>query len=329
MTPVPLTADANDTDFGKGFKKETNVEFLLFLATIHAFQNNELYSDDKSLRIIGKNEFINIVEHSTNPAVSGNDFFANFVLTKENLQKQLRKNEKIIWVMGANKYRLELRPFICLDDENVIVPYGTLEQAKQLWVSYQSNGGMCYTIPSKMDPIKESLDRRNTELSDILLEKIREVLLAYTTPLIDLIDVRYDRIFGEKDIDYGDYDIVFYSAESKELFLIEAKYFSDSLNASGVVTDYEKMYQANGYYDHCRHRYDLVIKEKEKLKAFLGIEDSVKLHMLFVSSKPLEMDLRDEDEMVTILPLGLLDMYLNGKLLDGETGKVIETAWMI
>lgn len=89
------------------------------------------------------------------------------------------------------------------------------------------------------------------------------------------------------------------------------------------------MYQANGYYDHCRHRYDLVIKEKEKLKEFLGIEDSVKLHMLFVSSKPLEMDLKDEDEMVTILPLDLLDMYLHGKLLDGETGNIVETKWVI
>lgn len=189
---------------------------------------------------------------------------------------------------------------------------------------------MCYTHPAKMDPIKESLDRKNTELSNVLLQRIRETLLAsYNNPTVNLVDVRYDRIFGEKEIDYGDYDVIFFSSEAKELFLIEAKYFSDSLNASGIVTDYEKMYQANGYYDHCRHRYDLVIKEKEKLKEFLGIEDSVKLHMLFVSSKPLEMDLKDEDEMVTILPLDLLDMYLHGKLLDGETGNIVETKWVI
>lgn len=82
-------------------------------------------------------------------------------------------------------------------------------------------------------------------------------------------------------------------------------------------------------YAHCRHRYDLVIKEKEKLRAFLDIREPVRLHMLFVSSKPLEMDLKDENEMVTILPRGLFEMYLNGKLLDGETGKVVETKWMI
>ena len=37
------------------------------------------------------------------------------------------------------------------------------------------------------------------------------------------------------------YDLIFYSNEVKELFLIEAKFFSDSLNNSGTISDYEKM----------------------------------------------------------------------------------------
>ncbi len=51
--------------------------------------------------------------------------------------------------------------------------------------------------------------------------------------------------------------------------------------------------------------------------------------MLFVSSKPLEMELKDEDDMVTILPLGILEKYIEGKLLDGETGEVVKTDWRI
>lgn len=329
LSPVPLTAEANQTDFGKGFKSETGVEFLLFLAGIHSFQIDKLREDDKSLRIISKNEFLDYVGCCTNPSIDGASFFNSFVLTKEKLEKHLRRDEEIIWIVGANKFRHELRPFVCLDDNNVIISYGALEQAKQLWVSYQSNGGMCYTSPSKMDSIKESLDRKNTELSDVLVQKIRDELRLRYSPDVDLIDVRYDRIFGEKEIDYGDYDIVFYSDRVKELFLVEAKYFSDSLNASGTVTDYEKMYQKNGYYDHCRHRYDLVLSEKEKLKQFLNAEGNIKIHMLFISSKPLEMDLKDEDGIVTILSLGLFDMYLDGKLLDGETGEVIKTDWSI
>lgn len=55
--------------------------------------------------------------------------------------------------------------------------------------------------------------------------------------------------------------------------MIESKYFSDSLNASGTVNDYNKMFGENGYYEHCRKRYDLVLAEPDKLKAFIGTEE--------------------------------------------------------
>ncbi len=329
LSGVPLTSDANETAFGKGFKRETNVEFLLFLAVLHGFQCNMFSGDDKALNIILKTDFIEYIESYTNPQVSGKDFYENFVLTKDKIKAHLKKDEEIIWSVGVNKNRYELRPFIELDDERVIISYGALEQAKQLWVSYQSNGGMCYTSPSKSDPIKTGTEIRNKELSGLLVQKIREVLRKHYQPEVDLVDVRYDRIFGSKEVDYGDYDLVFYSKKQKVLFLIEAKYFSDSLNASGIVTDFEKMYKSGGYYDHCRGRYDLVMSEKQKLKDFVGATDEIELHMLFVSSKPLEMELKDEDSMVTILPLGILEKYIEGKLLDGETDKVIKTDWSI
>lgn len=329
LSGVPLTSYANETAFGKGFKNETNVEFLLFLAVLHGFQCNMFSGDDKALNIVPKADFIKYVESYTNPQVSGKDFYNHFVLKKDKIKAHLKKNEEIIWTLGVNKNRYELRPFIELDDDRIIISYGALEQAKQLWVSYQSNGGMCYTSPAKLDPIKMGMEIRNKELSDLLVKKIQEVLQKYYEPEVDLVDVRYDRIFGSKEEDYGDYDLVFYSEKQKVLFLIEAKYFSDSLNASGTVTDFEKMYKSGGYYDHCRGRYDLVMSEQQKLKDFVGATDEIELHMLFVSSKPLEMELKDEDNMVTILPLGILEKYIEGKLLDGETGEVVKTDWRI
>lgn len=329
LSEVPLTSEANETAFGKGFKNETNVEFLLFLAVLHGFQYNMFSGDDKALNIVPKADFIKYVESYTNPQVSGKDFYNHFVLKKDKIKAHLKKNEKIIWTLGVNKNRYELRPFIELDDDRIIISYGALEQAKQLWVSYQSNGGMCYTSPAKSDPIKMGMEIRNKELSDLLVKKIQEVLQKHYEPEVDLVDVRYDRIFGSKEEDYGDYDLVFYSEKQKVLFLIEAKYFSDSLNASGTVTDFEKMYKSGGYYDHCRGRYDLVMSEQQKLKDFVGATDKIELHMLFVSSKPLEMELKDEDDMVTILPLGILEKYIEGKLLDGETGEVVKTDWRI
>ena len=316
LVEKPLTPDANDTSFGKGFLKTYGVEFLLFLAVIKSFQDDVLRGDDKSLTVISREYFIYLVENYTNPKVDGNAFYESFVLTKEKVKQQLRKNEDVIWVMGTNKERHELRPFIGLEDGNVLISYGATEQAKQLWVSYFSNGGMCYT--NKSDHLSNAMNSRNQELSDILVDKIREMLNNVYTPKIDEKDVKYQRIFGERDINYGDFDVVYYSEQSKELFLIEAKYFSDSLNSSGLVTDYKKLFEKDGYYDHCRRRYDLVMSEPDKIKSFIGVNEDISVHLIFLSSKPIELELQDNDKIVTFLSLGIFEKYIAGKLINED-----------
>ncbi len=320
----PLTPEANDTEFGKGFFDETKVQFLLFLATIKSFHEDQLRRDDKSLTVITKETFISLVENYTNPKIEdGEAFYKSFVLTKEKIKQHLRKKEEIVWIVGANKYRHEIRPFIGLDDGNVLIAYGALEQAKQLWVSYFSNGGMCYTNPKNPDSLTQAMEKRNKELSDILVVKAREILKKHYTPKVDYKDVQYYRIFGERSINYGDFDIVYFDESKKELFLIESKYFSDSLNSSGMVTDYNKMFEKDGYYDHCRRRYDLVLAEPQKVKEFLETNEEISVHMLFLSSKPIEMEFQDKDGVVTCLSLGLLEKYITGNLIDGETDEVM------
>lgn len=79
----------------------------------------------------------------------------------------------------------------------------------------------------------------------------------------------------------------------------------------------------NGYYEHCRRRYDLVLAEPEKLKNFIGTEEKIFVHMLFLSSKPIEMEFQDKDEVVTCLSLGIFEKYITGKLISGETDEVM------
>lgn len=152
----------------------------------------------------------------------------------------------------------------------------------------------------------------------ILVDKIREMLNDVYTPKIDEKDVKYQRIFGERDINYGDFDVVYYSEQSKELFLIEAKYFSDSLNSSGLVTDYKKLFEKDGYYDHCRRRYDLVMSEPDKIKSFIGVDENISVHLIFLSSKPIELELQDTDKIVTFLSLGIFEKYIAGKLINED-----------
>lgn len=330
LVDMPLTTDANDTDFGRGFASTNKVEFLLWLAVLHSFQQDQLREDDKALTVISKERFIELCGSYTNPPVDGESCYDSFVLTKEKLRQHLRKNEEIIWVIGANKYRHEIRPFIGLEDGNVLINYGALEQAKQLWVSYFSNGGMCYTNPNKIDELRKAMEKRNEDLSEnILVGKLQEILRANYAGTIDLKDVDYQRIFGPKDKNYGDYDIVFYAAEKKELFLIESKYFSDSLNSSGLVNDYNKMFGKGGYYTHCRERYDLVMSEPEKMKAFINETDDISVHMLFISSKPIEMEFQDPDCVVTFLSLGIFEKYIKGNLISEDGSEIMRPVHMI
>ena len=283
------------------------------MAAMRGFQKDILHGDEKALTVINKDYFISLVESYTKPRINGNRFYDSFVLSQAKIKNQLRKNENIVWRVGANKERLELRPFIGLEDGNVLISYGVLEQAIQLWVSYFANGGMCYS--NVTDNLSKAMNERNQELSDILVTKIQEVLNKHYTPKFDDKDVKYQRIFGEREVDYGDFDVVYYTEETKELFLIEAKYFSDSLNSSGMVTDYKKLFEKGGYYDHCRRRYDLVLSEPENVKRFIGVQDEISVHLIFLSSKPIELEIQDADGVVTFLSLGIFEKYIEGKLI--------------
>ena len=308
-------AKADETDFGKAFKETYEVGFIDSLRIMSTLQAELLRNGQYAMTIIDRVQFIE--EINKYEVVDGEKFFEAFVLTKEQILSQLKKNDPIIWVMNSNKYRHEIRPFMCLENDRIYISHCAMEQAKHLWCSIYLNGGMSYS--NAKDPLTRAIEKRNEELSDRLVALIRDKLRTHYKASVDEIDVRYDRIFGKKETDYGDFDLVFYAKDINELFLIEAKFFSDSLNNSGVISDHEKMFKENGYYEHCRKRYDLVLCEKDKMKSFLGVESEVKAHFLFVSSKPLEIEFQDSDEIVAFPCLSILDKYIDGKLLP-ETG---------
>lgn len=305
--------NADDSLIGQGFYSTYKIKFIYSLRLLSTFQEDMLYGGKYAMTIIDKKDFINKLQEYSPDPIDIDAFFELFVLSKEKIESQVRGSDGIIWVMNANQYRHELRPFLCLENDRIMISYCALKQAQDLWLSILLNGGMCYS--NKKDDLTRAIEKRNEELSDKLVEILRKKLNNHYRADFDQIDVRYDRIFGSKDIDYGDFDLVFYSGENNELFLIEAKFFSDSLNNSGTISDYEKMFKEHGYYVHCRSRYDLVMKEPEKIKQFIGVSGPIKAHFLFVSSKPLEIEFQDKDGVVCFPCLSIFDDYIEGKLL--------------
>jgi hypothetical protein len=304
---------ASSSKFGIGFEAVYGLDFLLALRTFSTLQSALLMDGKYPYVVFDKEYLVKWIRANTDGLVDGNCFLGAFALSEANVRSQLKNNEPIIWRMGSNQYRHEIRPLLYMNNGRVVVSYTALEQAKHLWLSYFSNGGMIYS--NAQDDLTAAVEQRNEELSKRLVEMLREKLRSHYVAGFDEIDVDYSRIFGKRSCNYGDYDLVFYAKEEKELFLIEAKFFSDSLNNSGMISDYEKLFKKNGYYDHCRKRYDLVLAEPEKMKAFIGVDESVSLHCLFVSSKPLEIEFQDEDGVVSFPCLSIFNDYLEGRLL--------------
>ncbi|WP_459830959.1 hypothetical protein [Clostridium carnis] len=326
LSPIPITKESNKTEFGIGFNKQFNVDFILYLRLISTFQANELRNDKSGVLIVDKQRFIDLIESYTNNQIKGDDIIKNFTLTKNRVKSQLNGRDPIIWTIGVNKIRHELCPFVLLENNMLIFTYSGLEQSKQLWVSILSNGGSVYS--NCVDYLKVAVEKRNDELSHILVDKIREKLRKHYYATFDVIEVKYHKIYGYRDIDYGDFDLIFYTEKTRELFLIEAKYFSDSLNCSGIVNDHEKMFKDDGYYFKCRRRYDIVLDEVDKIKSFIGVEGDIKVHLLFISSKPLELEFQDDDKVVTFLCLNIFEKYLNGKLID-DNDEVVRPTHLI
>ena len=67
------------------------------------------------------------------------------------------------------------------------------------------------------------------------------------------------------------------------------------------------------------------------MKEFIGIDTGkpLKAHFLFVSSKPLEIELQDKEGIVTFLCLSIFDDYLEGKLLPEIGDEPIRPVYII
>ena len=135
----------DSSTFGMGFQSLHNSSLLMSLRAMSTFQAELLKDGKYSHVVISKARFIALVNKYTSGQVDGECFFNAFVLTKDKVTSQLKGEETIIWMMGVNKYRHELRPFICLDNNTIAISYMALEQAKHIWLSYPRIFCQCAT----------------------------------------------------------------------------------------------------------------------------------------------------------------------------------------
>jgi hypothetical protein len=307
--------DADSTKIGIKFKEKYGISFLSYAAILYGLSNIGLK------KYMSKDEFIHLINKLGIQGMDANIVYNNLTLTRENVSTHLKPNEEYIWTVETNENRISLKPFIQLDYGYIMTNIELIDRSMNTWMSYLLNGGSIYNKTPE-DELLKAFQARNEQLGNRLVELLRNILRENYNGMYDEIEVPYSKIWGKRKINYGDFDVMFYSKETNELFLIEAKYICDSLSASGIVSDYDKMFKDKGYYFKCRRRYDLVINESKTLKDFLGVEGEIKVHFLFITSKPLEIELQDKDNIVTFLSLETFESYINGKY-ESEDGKSI------
>lgn len=312
----------NTTPIGQGFQSMYSIGFLEVIA---AFSVLEEACKCGKATVVSVDELKKYIARCT-CGINPDRLIEHFSITKSKLQQYISEKEPYIFRVGCNQYRLDIRPIVLLDNGRVYVSKASLSKAKNMWTSYALNGGRPYTgvEVGHGDAVIDGFGKREEELGDQLVNLLYEKLEQhYPNAKFKDKNVRYYRIFGkrrDKFQDTEDYDIIYYSED--ELFLIESKYFSDSPTANLAIGDYNKIFKEGRYYEHCRARYDLVEAEPEKMKSFIKAIGNVKVHYLFVSSKPLEIEFQDEDKIVTFLSVANFDRYLAGKL-ENEDGSVL------
>lgn len=314
--------DMDSSEIGMKFKKRYGYSFLRHTAILRVSE------DILMKRKMTSKQFISNIDNLGVDGIKGKSVSKHLTLSKEDVKKHLKMDESYIWTIGVNEHRVELKPFLKMGKTDIFTSKYLINQSKVVWASYCLNGGMIYTSPSK-DELQMAFEKRNKVLSDRLVSSLREKLRCRYDGDFDDIEVKYTAIWGKRKINYGDFDIVFYCKATNELFLIEAKFISDALNSSGIVSDYDKMFKDKGYYSKCRRRYDLVISEPDKLKEFIGSTGGIKVHFLFITSKPLEIELQDEDGVVTFIGLELFEKYLDSKFITEDSDKIVRPSYKL
>lgn len=312
----------DNCEIGDAFLSSYGYSFLRQIAILQ-FSEERI---DKAR--MSSNNLITHIDSLGVDGVKGKAAIRHLLLKQHTLQQQIINGEKFIWTIGVNKVRTELKPFIKIGKSDIFTSKYLIMQAKNVWGSYSLNGGMIYTNTPK-DALQIAFEKRNKALSDQLIEVIREKLKVRYDSAFNKIEVNYSAIWGKRKINYGDFDIIFYTKSTNELFLIEAKFISDALNSSGIVSDYDKTFKDKGYYSRCRRRYDLVIAEPDRMKQFIGITGEVNVHFLFVTSKPLELELQDKDGIVTFIGLESFENYLDGKFISEDGDEVVRPCYKL
>lgn len=309
---------ANASLFGKGFKEEFDFEFFSYLQLLETFlskNTEEFYYRDFSKCIT------ELFGNGNQPV---NNFF---VLDSSKVKNDLEKGDSLIWKMECTKNRPTLFPFIKIAGK-CYVSKQLIYIARERWCNYFLNGGVPYV--NIKDKLCRSIQEYNNEFGNKLQRKIIKILRDWNKSSLIKNEIECGEIFGPVGKNKGDVDVLCYIKETNEIYFIESKYFSNSFYSSSMLNDYDKIFKGDkSYHNKFLWKCNLALNYPDKLIKFLNHKGELKIFFLLVTSKSIQIELQDENKIVTFLPIEKLRDFLDGEFSDNEKNEHVKPFMLI
>lgn len=267
-------------EFNQAFKLEKQLSFSTFDTMLNTFLN---YFNNRKNRIllIPLEKFEKIIRKNYKK-INLEKFISNNCLSNMNINVEYRNIYK-----SKHKYRLDTVPFILIDNEILIIK-GVIHNSLYYWRNVYNQGIIPY---NDKDLITSAAKIANNIISEKMVKDTELIFKKQNNRTYT--NVKYNKIFGNQPIDYGDFDIISINDEKKILFNIEVKYIGTSMTGSELETDLYAFYSEKGHAFKCNRRNQFMLHNKSTfLKHFDALE--YKIVNLMLISKPMEVKIRDD-----------------------------------
>ncbi len=282
--------------FNQAFKLEKQLDFSTFDIMLNTFLN---YFNNRKNRIllISLEKFKKIIQENYK-GINLKKFISNNCLSNMNINVEYRNIYK-----SKHKYRLDTLPFILIDNEVLIIK-GLIRNSLYYWRNVYNQGIIPY---NDNDLITAATEKVNYIISEKMVKDIE--LIFKNKSNRTYTNVKYNNIFGNQPINYGDFDLVSINDSKKIIFNIEVKYIGTSMTGSELETDLYAFYSKKGHAFKCNRRNQFMLNNISMfLKYFNATE--YKIYNLMVISKPMEVKVKDDRYNFETIHYSRLEDYI-------------------
>lgn len=232
-------------------------------------------------------------------------FHKECVLTKYNIdvnERELYKN--------SGKYRLDTVPIVDIGRDYYIIIKGFIINSENYWNNVHSIGLVPYICKEK-DNILVEVDKIIENISKLFEIDVLRTFESIIQNRTVFTNRKTKDIFGRKNIDDNEWDIIIVDCDKHIIFDVEAKFISTSLTESRLSNDLKKFVKSKkGYIEKFEKRIRIENENLGDFTTFCKADTSYTIEHIMVTSKIMELNIESPDRNFKIIHFDGLKNYL-------------------